>query len=127
MVARTKRAGTLMPTLGMLLPSKDAKIESLDDGSLLVRDALTREGHATYWSRVAELVEAGIANPPARVVLVVAGEPQATAIPDGLGPRATADLFLGLTALEEAGTNVEAVGYDLPCGCGVRIEVLPCH
>lgn len=125
MVSRIKKADEgERRSMSMPMPA-GSSVESLPDGGLRVQGALPLAEHAAWWRRVAKAVETGIADRPSRIVLVVAGQEAGVIVPPDtvLGPRMTTVLLLVLTALEPD-TKVEAIGYDLACGCGLRVRVV---
>lgn len=112
--------------LTLLMPTPNAKLEARDDGSLRITDALKPCELPAFWRALAKAVETNLAEAPACVTLrtsnMAEGDELRTPLPKGYGPKALATLIHGLTQIEP-GSHVLSIGYDLACGCGVRVEV----
>ncbi len=119
MVNRLKTCGGAMD---LPMPTGEAKLEKVA-GSMRLVGRLSFEQLVTFWISTADQVMRGELPRPARVVLVVAGQEQVTPIPEDYGPRASARLLLELTDVKVEGP-VETVGFDLACGCGLRVGVV---
>jgi len=121
-VKKHRKTNTLGP-LALPMPTPNARAESLPCGSLRIMDDMPREGMAKFWRLAADMVEEGAIEKPARIVLSARGAEHVTEVPDYMGPKSTAALLLLATEICDP-SEVESVGFDLACGCGLRVGVI---
>lgn len=128
MVNRVKESTKKLGQLRLPLPSSRARVESVDgmgglgSGSLLVVDELTLDELTEFRVDVARMIAFEECDRPAKIWLRTGGEDITVHVPSDLGPKAVSTFFYGCTELDPTG-KVEAVGWSLACGCGVKITV----
>ena len=111
--------------LALPMPSETARVESLDDGSLQIRDDLTREGVGRFLLQTGDLVREGLMETPAWF---------GTSLRDGGSVRfdrgegadagarlADAMTHMGQSVLDGR-IDPASAAFSLDCGCGVKVQ-----
>lgn len=114
--------------LALPMPSESARVESLEDGSLRILDALSREGLGRFLVQTADLVRDGLLETPAWFGVAL-GDGSSVRFDLGQGGDAPSRLaeamkHMGARVLDGSLDPVSAA-FSLECGCGVRVERRP--
>lgn len=111
--------------LALPMPSEEARVESLDDGSLRIRDVLSREGLGRFLVQSGDLVRDALLETPAWFGVALR-DGSSVRFDRGQGDDAPARLadamcHMGRRILD-GGLDPESVAFALDCGCGVKVE-----
>lgn len=127
----TRSAGSVAPSktplgpLALPMPSEGARVESLDDGSLRIRDVLSREGLGRFLVQTGDLVREGLLETPAwfGVALLDGSSVRFDRGQGGDAPARLADAMCHMgRRILDGGLDPESIAFSLDCGCGVKVE-----
>lgn len=126
--SRDGHAGPKKKPLGPLalpMPSETARVESLDDGSLRIRDTLSRDGLGRFLVQTGDLVREGLLETPAWFGVSLR-DGASVQFDRGAGADAPARLADAMTHMGrrilDGGVDASSVAFALDCGCGVKVE-----
>lgn len=111
--------------LALPLPSPSAEAESLEDGSLQLRDTLSRERLGHFLVEIGDMIEKELLEAPAWFGTTMR-DGTSVRVDLGQGPDARARIAraiesMGLTILGERADPM-SFSMTLGCGCGVRVD-----
>jgi hypothetical protein len=109
-----------------ILP-EGSRVVEVGGGHLVTEGQLPLVLHEAFWAGIADALRRGVLERPESVVIVshVADDEEdetRTGIPEDYNDHLAGDLLAELTKVTSEDTL--AVGFELACGCGLRVRVL---